>query len=276
MAKRGILVLVMMGLACTISLATPYPITVDSFEDMFPANPRLGDLPILEVNDPSGGFPFPPTLPLPPFSKTDWAYQNVLTGAYPHPGSRDAILTCGEGGNPTVARGANVSILNSELSYSNDQGVKSTLDLMYGNYTQGGKALDIGANWGYDPGKVFFYFTLLLCDQDGFVSMEFNTHSEGDADTFQALNVPMAEVPDGGPGVVQYIPLSLFKSLSAPYDAPTFADIDDIDGIAYRFYSTHTAWDMDIADLGLTIPEPATMTLLGLGLLALARRRRKS
>jgi len=55
------------------------------------------------------------------------------------------------------------------------------------------------------------------------------------------------------------------------------ADLGDVEGLAFTFTGPN-AWDIQIDRIGSSeyqIPEPATMSLVGLGLVALVRRRRR-
>jgi|GEM_PF-1443731 len=280
----GLLVVVAIGLGMmgADAVAAPYPILLDDFTNALPINPRLtgGFLQRIQIDTPAAGFPlaFPVPQPPPPaFSAADWANQVALSGVYNHgtpsvPGNRDLRLIGGPGAQAPEVFVGKALINNKILTYSNDDGVLSTLDILYGTYTTDGNPLNIDANWGIH--STFFYFTLLRCDQNGTVTVQFTTHSEGGTKVFQTPPIPLAYIPSGNPAIVQQLPMSLFAQVPGGAQ-PTPADVNDIDGVAYRFAGP-ASWDMSIRELGLTIPEPTTLALLGLGALALARRRRKS
>lgn len=134
---------------------------------------------------------------------------------------------------------------------------KGPAELSYGDYTSLGA---LGADMGKDFGLTF---DLVFADLTAQVVVDI--HAKGNTYTCTPVSINVKS------GLFQ-IPFSTFPGLVAS------GDLSQVDGLHYTITSTEDALDLVIDALSSTqqIPEPATMSLLGLGVLALIRRRRKS
>ena len=104
--------------------------------------------------------------------------------------------------------------------------------------------------------------------QDAAVDITLQVDQEGSGDTYFAtaqLNMSV--------GLVQ-LNFGAFQHTVNGFPLNAMA-MGDVDGIEYRFHAPTPGLDITIDQLSSSIPEPATMTLLGLGALALVRRRRR-
>ena len=132
-----------------------------------------------------------------------------------------------------------------------------TVTLSYGSYALPGT--DLNANFS---GEIDLRLDVVFADQGGSLTVEI------DANNLTYVSSPTA-VPATPPPTALFIPFTDFPSLVTD-------GLGDIDGIKYTFTGP-AAWDITLDSLTSTdrIPEPATMSLLGLGLLALVRRRKR-
>ena len=170
-------------------------------------------------------------------------------------GYREMFLTVNAGTCPRVANGC-VSPSLAELTYSNDVTVSSQLDLVYdgpGGVGLGG--VDIAA-------EKFFNIKVLALN------------------TAVDWTVTVTDLSSGmSTGTMQIPNMSLDVWATMSYASMTgTADFTQIDSIVCSFASTSTNFASDgrFDSFGTgIIPEPATLSLLGLGVLALAHRRRR-
>ena len=239
------------------------PILLDTFDDPLPRNYYWGVAGPRVVRVDAG-------------KTTNRADQAGLPGVHNAgvPGNRTTFLTLTSAGDDGIGAQAATSL--GSLVFSNDDGQTSKLRLDYGTYSQDGRELDVAGNLGRLEDLNFFY-CVNRADTSSFMDLEITTG--GGADIFSTASVfpggvPLPSVPEGGPAYVfRIFALSLRNGSNA---APTLDDMADIDGIRTRLWTTRMSGDMNIGSFGLDVPEPATLTLLGLGALALVRRRRKS
>ena len=194
------------------------------------------------------------TLPAVP-PQSDSGNKIIGVGGVP-PGQRDLTDTINKN---ILGLKVNIDIVKSTLSLSNPSQARSTLKLEYGDYTTLGAA---GALNGDFSGDVGLNFDLIAADQGGSVKVDLEANGNTYSKSFAITTAT---------GTYQ-VPFASFPGLVAS------GDLSDVDGIRFTFTGPD-AWDITIDQIGSSediIPEPATMSLLGLGVLALIRRRRKS
>ena len=181
-----------------------------------------------------------------------------------HTGLKDVI---GAGGVPPGERDVTVNIIvatdqfqqaqvgSHMLACSVTSGAQADFILTYGTYASLGTPLNANA---FE--STFLGFDVTQSDQGGTVVVDLNT--------WQGFySTPALSIPAGG----MYFALPNFSFIGMPQSA-----LSDVDGIKFTFYSSNQAWDFGVDAIQFTTPEPATLSLLGLGILALVRRRRKS
>lgn len=197
-------------------------------------------------------------------------------GGVPNGGERDSLFTYSKSGfaQMTVGVSPNVATENS-FQMSLVTGVNGTLTLSYGSFTTFNMAADESAAKGIG-------FQILANDIGGQFRIVLDcelTHTKyyfpsiGGFQTFppNSTSVPFEEnytdfKDAGGNAMLTVDPLAT----------------KNIEGAQFLFTSVNNAWDLDVNALSFdlpnqngTIPEPATLSLLGLGALALLRRRRR-
>jgi len=164
------------------------------------------------------------------------------------------VTTTGSGGNAQAEVASdNPDVLDNALSYSNSDQVTSTLKLTYGGT---GNLLD--ADLSAEP---FIDINLKSIDLATGMAVTLTSGMEGAGTSHTESDTASA------PG---FFPFTL-----ADY-ATAGVDLSDIDEIIVTV-SGDPALDLSIDLIAATdvIPEPATLSLLGIGLLAAAYRRRK-
>jgi len=174
------------------------------------------------------------------------------------PGERDVTMTF-------IPHGSDVFqtyIFNSTLNFGVPSGDSANLVLTYGSYASG--AVNLNADVKESD---FLGFDVSFSDLAGALKVELNTGT-GVYHTKASLTIPA-----GG----KYFALPNFSFWNATETSvmPQSA-LGDLDGLRFTFTSTNQAWDFTLEAIQFTTPEPATMSLLGLGILALVRRRRKA
>ncbi len=156
-----------------------------------------------------------------------------------------------------------------ELSYSNDAGTTSRVALNYGLNPDWSTLFtpppanpaDTSAGLDEDfSGDTAFYIIINISDLASSIDVEVTSHVGEGSEATDSVNVPY---PATGSPIHVFAPFSSFSGI----------DFSDIDSITFSVGVTGSL-DMAISELG-TVPEPATMAVLALGLAALARRRRR-
>jgi hypothetical protein len=177
-------------------------------------------------------------------------------------GQRDIVMTVTtHPGGPADGRAFVDDVVNKELSFANDPGVAGVLELKYGSFadTAPGPS-DLNEDFS---GEIVLDLDVKEVDLNGWLTVDLDANGSLFSNT-----VPIPS--SGGLVHVMYFGPTGFPGL-------TEADLADVDGIQYTF-SGPTNWDVRVKLLASneTIsPEPATMSLLGVGVLTLIRRRRK-
>lgn len=176
-------------------------------------------------------------------------------------GYRTEILTVTKDTVPGLFLAKFAIIVTASPSYastSNDDNVNSKLILEYGFYA--GHPFSTVLDLSKEVGMAV---AVLTADNSGHVVIDL--HSGG------TDYVSKQEDINKGPG---FYLIPFLDFLAMPPSALT-----SIDGVEYTF-TGGDSWDMSFRFLGTSsdipaIPEPATMTLLGLGVLAVIRHRRR-
>ncbi len=147
-----------------------------------------------------------------------------------------------------------------QLAWSNSSGLMAHLDLGYGSYA----SVAVDSDW---TGVTGLLVVGIATDPgSGRLIAEIDT-------TAGTRAVPVGSgAIITGPG--QYVlPFTAFTQQIAGVGF----DLLHVEGVRFSFTSLSDGWDITLGNGGLALtPEPTTLTLLGLGALALVRRRRKS
>ncbi len=134
----------------------------------------------------------------------------------------------------------------------NSSSVRSDLTFEYGSFTSAGPQ---GADWQAISGLLV---TVMSLSETG------SLYATIDAGGTVYTSIANAQTVDHTGDYI--IPFGDFSG--GPMN------LAQVDGVSYTFSGNVRGFDVDFTFLGLT-PEPTTMVVLGAGLLALARRRRK-
>ncbi|HUT32746.1 MAG TPA: PEP-CTERM sorting domain-containing protein [Planctomycetota bacterium] len=265
MSKRIAVSVVVFAMMCGVATAGVLPLRIDELADQYPVNPETGFNNIESF--------WPGADPTPP--GRDYAYQSGLTRV--DGGWRNTDVHALSGGVLGI-RGTRSSIYGSQLIFSTDSQVTSELLLRYGTYTGAANQMNADIDAAPIP-SIFLYFYVVQSDMPigatgAYVDARVATHQgEASAKEFIRNNIEIPEVQPTDMPDWFLIPLA---TLSDGTNAPTAADINDVDGVRIRLWTNNSrGWDLVITDVGFATPEPATITLLGLGALALRLRRRK-
>lgn len=187
-------------------------------------------------------------------------------------GRRDfALQYIGGGSTGAESELSIIGFPDQDLQFSNDAGVMASFTLGYG--------LAAPLDWD-TTAPATFSDTIELVVRS----------TDHDSQFIAYLRSGAGTLGDIGEAVVYSLPTGYTGSFSIPLSDFPSIDLTDIDEVGFEFGFDSTTGPGDegatyVADLQLsldliravsTIPEPTTLALLGLGALALARRRRRS
>ena len=158
----------------------------------------------------------------------------------------------------TVTDGGPGGVLNSSIPTASGNPVP-TLTLSYGSYNPS-VAVDLNADF---TGDIQLRLDVLFADQGGSLTVTIDANDT----TYTSSAIPVPTTP--APSNTLFIPFTDFGTLVGD-------GLTNVDGIEYTFTGP-AAWDiqLDLISSDDVIPEPATMSLLGLGLVAVIRRRKR-
>jgi hypothetical protein len=193
------------------------------------------------------------------------------------PGQRDTRFQFSKWTFPPIPNFAQVTVGGDLLACSLGTGINGTLTLSYGSYTNSGTGTQLDAD---ESAELGVGFTVVFSDIKNQFRITLKSES---TEYFYPSKTTFAGIPGGGGSTIFKIDYSQFKDTANNPGIPLSA-LQDIDGIQFNFTGLPSpdgdAWDLTLDLISFNvpdgvIPEPATMSLLALGGLALLRRRRR-